>query len=284
MIAQVDWATTIAVFHRSSPLHLTEALLATCFAFGALAMYDVIAVRHLGLTLVTNARAATAGAVGYGVSNLIGLPWLTGALVRNVFYRGAGVGVGALMTVVMAPWVAFWVAVAAIIGTVLLIGPDITARLGLPIAGPWVGTVLLILCATLLLWLSRGREIRLGHQTVSLLARRVTLLQIGAALADLIGSATVLYVFLPADIAGNAASFFGLFVVAVGLGVLSHVPAGLGAFEGTMLLGLHADCQTDVTAALVMYRAFRTVLPFLVASGVLVAVVLVERNKPRQTI
>lgn len=74
------------------------------------------------------------------------------------------------------------------------------------------------------------------------------------------------------------ALYFGLFVVAVGAGVLSHIPAGIGAFGGSILLGLQGVDQTEVTTALLMYRATRTVLPFLLASLVLGAVVLARRD------
>ena len=279
MLSQVDWGNTFSVL-QSTPLSiLATAILATCFSFCGLAAYDVIAVRHLGLRGVTNLRAATAGAVGYGVSNFMGLPWVTGALARQAFYRETGAGLGPLTTVVMASWVAFWASAVVIIGIVLVVRPDITAHLDLPVRGAGLGIVLLTAVAILMFWLSRGRRIRVRGQMLDLLGWRVTLLQCGAALTDLAGSAAVLFVFLPPGVAGDAASFFGLFVVAVGFGVLSHVPAGLGAFEGTMLLGLHEADRTGITSALVLYRLCRTVLPFLIASAVLGAFVLARQDR-----
>lgn len=281
MLTQVDWANTVNSLADITAPDLIVALLATCLAFVGLATYDVVAVRHLGLPGISAGRAATAGAVAYGVSNFVGLPWLTGALVRKVFYRNAGINVGLLMTVVLASWIAFWITVAAIVGIVLALDDRVASMLGMPIAGTSVGIALLSACAVLMIWLSRGRKIALGAQILRTLPMRVTLLQCMAALMDLIGSATVLYIFLPDGVAGSAASFFCLFVVAVGLGVVSHVPAGLGAFEGTIVLGLHADGQGNVAAGLIVYRAFRTVLPFLIASGVLCVAVLANRNQAK---
>lgn len=181
----------------------------------------------------------------------------------------------------MASWVAFWASTAAIIGVVLLWQPEITADLGLTVPGKGLGIALLAAVAILMFWLSRGRHIQVRGETLELLGRRVTLLQCGAAMTDLAGSAAVLFVFLPAGVAGGAASFFGLFVVAVGFGVLSHAPAGLGAFEGTILLGLHEADRTGISSALVLYRLCRTVQPFLIASAVLGAFVL-ARPGPAQ--
>lgn len=279
MLSHVDWGNTVSALQSTSFFILSTAILVTGFSFCGLAAYDVIAVRHLGLRGVTNLRAATAGAVGYGVSNFMGLPWVTGATARHILYRYTGAGLGPLTTVVMASWVAFWTSAAAIIGIVLVGRPDITASLGLPVQGTGPGIVLLAALASFMVWLGSGRRIRVRGMTVELLGWRVTLLQCGAAITDLAGSAIVLFVFLPVGAAGDAASFFGLFVVAVGLGVLSHVPAGLGAFEGTILLGLHDADRTGITSALVLYRLCRTVLPFLIASVVLGAVVLARPGR-----
>lgn len=269
LLSHVAWAALAAALAATPTPVLLAALLATAAGFCGLASYDVIAVRHLRLAGVSNGRAALAGAVGYGITNFVGVPWLTGAMVRHVFYRDTRTGIGPLMSVVLASWVAFWATVASILGAVLILRPDIPVRAGLPPLGAWIGAALLVAVAALLVWMRDGRQLRLGRHGVGLLGRRVTLAQGGAALVDLAGSALVLRLFLPATLPIDAASFFGLFVVAVGLGVLSHVPAGIGAFEGTMLLGLQGTAPGEAATALVLYRALRTVLPFLLASLVL---------------
>ncbi|WP_054004974.1 lysylphosphatidylglycerol synthase transmembrane domain-containing protein [Cypionkella psychrotolerans] len=282
LLRQVQWSDILASVGDLSAESLIAAALATGFSFCGLVAYDVIAVRHLRLSGISNRRAAAAGAVAYGVTNFIGFPWLTGAMVRNVFYRDTVAGIGALMTVVLSSWVAFWVTAAAIIGAVLLLDPEITMRAGLTSHGGRLGVALLLGVARLMIWQADGRHIMLVGQRFTLLKRRVTLAQCGAALVDLTGSAAVLYVFLPAEGASDVASFFVLFVVAVGAGVLSHIPAGVGAFEGRILLGMQGVDQSAVTTALVMYRAMRTVLPFLLASLVLVALAFARRDQPEQ--
>lgn len=282
LVAQIEWSHVVASLGSRSGASMIAAALATGLSFCGLAAYDVIAVRHMRLSGISNRRAAAAGAVAYGVTNFIGFPWLTGAMVRNVFYRDTVAGIGALMTVVLSSWVAFWATTAAIIGAVLLCRPEMATSIGmtLPVAGLGIGLVLGV--AILMIWLSEGRHIRVAGQRFALLNRRVTLAQCGAALVDLTGSAAVLYVFLPAEGAIGVTSFFVLFVVAVGAGVLSHIPAGVGAFEGTILVGMQGVDQSAVTTALVMYRALRTVLPFLLASLVLVAVAFARRDQPEQ--
>ena len=280
LVAQIEWGHVVASLGSRSGASMIAAALATGLSFCGLAAYDVIVVRHLRLSGISNRRAAAAGAVAYGVTNFIGFPWLTGAMVRNVFYRDTVAGIGALMTVVLSSWVAFWVTAAAIIGAVLLLDPEITMRAGLTSHGERLGVALLLGVASLMIRQADGRHIMLVGQRFTLLKRRVTPAQCSAALMDLTGSATVLYLFLPTGAATDVASFFGLFTVAVGAGVLSHMPAGIGAFEGTILLGLQGVDQNEVTTALAMYRGMRTVLPFLLASLVLVAVAFARRDQP----
>ena len=57
---------------------------------------------------------------------------------------------------------------------------------------------------------------------------------------DIAASATVLYVLLPDGVMGWPA-FLAVYSVAVGLGVLSHVPAGLGVFRD----GHHCGTRSD---------------------------------------
>src|SRR4029453_7761220 len=69
-------------------------------------------------------------------------------------------------------------------------------------------------------------------------------------------------------------SFLGVFLVAILLGMISHVPGGVGVFEGLMLLLLEPYLPpTVVLPALVVFRAVYYLLPFSIA---LVALVVDE--------
>jgi hypothetical protein len=59
----------------------------------------------------------------------------------------------------------------------------------------------------------------------------------------------------------------GMFIAAVILGALSHVPGALGVFEGAMLLqlGAPAEMTAAVVGALLIYRLIFYLLPFTVA-------------------
>lgn len=68
-------------------------------------------------------------------------------------------------------------------------------------------------------------------------------------------------------------SFLAIYATAVGLGVLSHVPAGLGVFETVIVAALGNTVSLDeVLGSLVLYRVIYHVLPLLIATLVVIGV------------
>ncbi len=100
------------------------------------------------------------------------------------------------------------------------------------------------------------------------------LVQLGVLSADLLGAGAALYVLLP-DTHIGFAPFMAVYTVALALGVLSHVPGGLGVFEAVVIFALgRAVAANQVAAALLAYRAIYFFLPLLVSAGLLAAVEL----------
>ena len=95
-------------------------------------------------------------------------------------------------------------------------------------------------------------------------------MQILLATIDLAAAAGALYVLLPGLDVGYVA-FVGLFTAAVIVGVLSHVPGGLGVFESLLLLMLQPAPEhlPAVISGLVVFRLLYYVLPLLIGTGVL---------------
>ena len=60
-------------------------------------------------------------------------------------------------------------------------------------------------------------------------------------------------------------AFVVLFVSATLLGIVSHVPGGLGVFEATMLAAAAPTARAQVLAALLAYRAIYNLLPCALA-------------------
>ena len=75
--------------------------------------------------------------------------------------------------------------------------------------------------------------------------------------------------------------FLGAFLIAILLGMASHVPGGVGVFEGLMLLLLKPYLTSgQLLPALVVYRAVYYLVPLGVALIVLVADVTRQHRVP----
>src|SRR5690606_16720171 len=123
----------------------------------------------------------------------------------------------------------------------------------------------LIVVLTYIVWSWRAhRPIRIMGYTILPPRPRITFVQILLAFIDLGCAAAALWVLLPADIEVSYFALLGMYLAAIVLGIVSHVPGALGVFEGVMLLQLQAPPEQTVAVvgALLVYRVVYYLLPF----------------------
>jgi phosphatidylglycerol lysyltransferase len=119
----------------------------------------------------------------------------------------------------------------------------------------------LILCET------KGRRWARGY--VRLPSATFGILQIALTAVDLIAAGAALWVLLPGGTI-DFVSFIAVYTVGIALGVLSHVPGGLGVFEAVVFFALGHKVPADqVAASLLAYRGVYFVLPLLLSAGLL---------------
>ena len=78
-------------------------------------------------------------------------------------------------------------------------------------------------------------------------------------------ASAVLYVLLPAGHGVPFEAFLAIYVFACVVGIASHMPGGVGAFEATMLIGLAHLPREPVLGALLLFRLIYYVAPFMLA-------------------
>jgi phosphatidylglycerol lysyltransferase len=101
----------------------------------------------------------------------------------------------------------------------------------------------------------------------------LALAQAATASLDLVASAGVLYVLLPAMPDFSFAGFIGYYLLAVLAGLVSQVPGGLGVFESVMMVALSSRLRADaVLGALLAYRGIYYLLPLVIG----IALMLVQ--------
>lgn len=249
---------------------LLLALFFTIVSFAAVALYDVVAVETIAPGRVPYRISAMAGGAGYAISNALGFSLLTGGALRYRIYAAEGIDTADIGRIIATSWMAIWFAFLILIAVALVTDPSRIpwiVSFG-PVVDEVIGASILIAVAVLLYWLSRReRTLRIGKMSVRLPSTQGALLQIVAGLVDVAAAAATLYVLLPAGSVGSLPAFALVYVVAVALGIISHAPGGIGAFEATIIAGLGLGQNPDAIAALVAYRAIYTLIPFLVATA-----------------
>lgn len=250
---------------------LVAALLFTALSYIALMGYDASGLRYIGARLPARTLALGSFA-GYALGNTVGMGLLTGGAVRLRVYGAAGLDpaqIGRLMAFVAA---GFGLGISFVAALGLLWGAAAAQNL-LPLAAPVLQGLALLTLAVIagLLWLcARGRPLRLGRNPLPLPSWQLALAQILISALDILFTAMVLWVLLPPSSVGFAV-YLAFFALAIALGVISHVPGGIGVFEAVMLLAFKGTVPTEQLAgALVLYRAVYYLVPLALAVTLLV--------------
>lgn len=255
----------LAIWSQPLP-QLGGALLLTLLSYACLCCYDLLAVRTLGKALPWQQVGVTSF-IAYTFSNTLGFALLTGSSVRYRLYSALGLGTGEVARVILFCSITFFLGLLGWGGTALLLGQATTL---LPDWPAWatgllqlMGGLALLAVLAYLLWPKPALAWR-EHQL--LLPRiRDRLLQLLIALADWMAAAAVLYALLPAGSVPYPV-LLSAFVLSSLLGVLAHVPGGIGVFEASMSLLLAQYLPADkLLASLLLYRCAYYLLPFLCA-------------------
>ena len=201
--------------------------------------YDLLAFASIGREL-SRRRIAIAAFVAYAISHTVGFAALSGASVRYRFYSRWGVTAEEMAQIVVSYSVTFWIGLLALGGVSLALAP-------LPDA-PFLPAPAVTRAAGVA---ARGgrRRLRRGLRRAARAAahrpgrwcgspvQRSPLAQLALSVADWLLAGSILYLLLPAG-APPFLTVLGAFLAAVLLGMASHVPGGVGVFEGLMVLWL----------------------------------------------
>lgn len=268
---ELSYAAMLEAMHATPSHDVLAALLATAVSFLALAGYDASALRLAGVRLGWRSVLQTSF-VAYALGNAMGVGVLTGGAVRMRMYGAAGVEAGAISQVIAFNMLAFGWGVATMAAVGVMAGADDVARaVHLPVSVLQLGAgAVLAAGIALCVWLGGGRQMNVAGRVITLPGTRSALRVLLISAVDIAASAAVLWMLLPSTIEVDFLPFLGCYAVATALGVLSHVPGGLGVFEALMFVGLRGTVDAEALAgALLLYRLVYYVLPLALALGLL---------------
>ncbi|MGE3246089.1 MAG: YbhN family protein [Beijerinckiaceae bacterium] len=243
----------------------------TAISYLALTGYDVTAIKQLQLQ-VKYRTAALASFTSYAISFTLGFPLVTGGTVRYWIYSQAGLRPGAVASLTLIAGITFWLGMTLVAGVAFILRAEqlaslnqLSAVINMLIGSAAVGVILLYVY-----WVSRGhRRLNVKGMILELPGFGLTTSQLVLGSIDLVCASAVLYILLPAGHGLDFISFVAIYVFATLLGIASHAPGGIGAFEATILGMVPTPSTEALLAALLLFRVVYYLVPFVLAFALL---------------
>lgn len=247
---------------------LMAVILLTGLSYGAISGYDLLAFRYIRHGL-SPFKIAFVGLVTYSISPNVGFAFLTGGALRYRLYSPWNVSALEIAEVTVFTNLSLWVGIFAIAGAVFFLAPfPLPAHIAIPLGSLQVlgGLFLAIAAVYLALAAFVRAPVQLGKCTYRLPSLKLAIGQIGVFGFDWGCASAALYVLLDLQESVAFPQFFCVYVVALGLGLLSTVPGGLGVFETVMLFFLTQFSDEPTTLGrLLVFRGIYYFLPFILA-------------------
>jgi uncharacterized membrane protein YbhN (UPF0104 family) len=280
---RISLADVLANVRATPPATLWLAGACAAGAFGILAAYEVAVVRYVK-HCIGRAKPVVTALIAFPLGHAIGQTLLSSSALRYRMYAPAGFSateVGATVLLCGLPYV---LALGLLIDLSLVFGAEALAPL-FRISSEWLfalGCLGLAKDAGYLLFVWRRKKpIRLGGWAVKMPTLRMTALQLVVGVLDIVLIASVLYLLLPDSAQIAFLPFVGVYLASILVGVVSHVPAGLGVLESMLLLLLPHVPPEQLLAAVLLYRVIYEVIPLAIALAIWSAYELVANDGAR---
>ncbi len=272
MLREVSVASVMAALDGISIGPILLSVLLVALSYLTLTGYDLIGLTYLRRRLPYS-KVALGSFLSYAFANNLGFALLTGGSVRYRIYSSERVTAGDVAILTVLCGLTFALSAVLMVGLCLLVEPvAMAATLKIPQGIATVlGTLILLGLIAYVVWVGLAkRTVAWSSVRFALPGARSTLAQLAVGAADMCLASGALYVLLPGDPGVGYFVFVSVFAAAIALGLLSHVPGGLGVFETVMLLALPGLTTDQILASLLVYRCVYYLLPLMVAIGLLV--------------
>jgi phosphatidylglycerol lysyltransferase len=266
-----------AVLHALATLpawRIAIAAILTLGSYVALSGYELLGLSYVGRRL-SYRRVTQATWVTYGLGQSIGFPVIAGGAVRLRMYARWGIGIPDIARIVAFNAVTMWLGVITVLGFasvsqsgvvagVLSVAPGIVKAIGM--------AAITCVLAYVSLSIAHRPALKIRGHEVAFPRPRIALAQVATSVADWLLAAGVFYVLLPPAARIAFVPFVAVFLAAQIAGLASHLPAGIGVFDGIIVAALaHAEnaSAVGVIASLAAYRAIYYVAPLAVGGALL---------------
>lgn len=278
-LRQVRYREVTEAVRALPPARLLLAFVFTFANYAILTGFDLLAFEYVGKR-IAGWKVALASYTGYAVSNSVGFALISGTSVRYRFYTRWGLTAAELSQVVVFYFGTFWLGLLVLGGLSLALDPHPALLREMGGGVRVLGAALLLAAAAYAAAaLLRRGPLRVWKLELPLPPPRLVGGQFLLSTLDWALAAGVFYAILPPTPL-TFAEVLSAFLAAQILGLLSHVPGGLGVFEGTMVLLLRRYLPTEqVFSTLVLYRIVYYLIPLAVALAILIADEVRQRRR-----
>lgn len=269
-----------------APSKILLAVLLTLVSYLLLTLYDYLAIRELRSRL-SYQQVAPVSFLAFTFSNTIGFSLLTGTSIRYKFYSELGLSGNNITQVVLACSVTFFLGLFFICGLALINFPaEQLSDLPLP---TWffslnrvIGILMLLgVISYFVFSLMWKRSIHFRGFELAPPIFSLSLKQFLVSSIDWIVVGTLFYSLLPEVDGLSYLQVLSIFFVANAIGVLAHVPGGIGVFETVVTVTLSQYLPAEqILSSVIIYRLMYYIVPFVLALMYFVAT-LVLTNKDK---
>jgi phosphatidylglycerol lysyltransferase len=270
-LRRIRYTTIRETLHDLPAGALGWAIAFTLLNYAVLCLYDVLAFRYIGKEQ-RPWKVAVASFTGYAISNSVGWAVISGTSVRYRFYSRWGLTAGDISRIILFYNGTFWLGLLVLGGYGLTFDPhpDLPILLG-EFTVRALGVLLLATAAAYALAAVFWRKpVRIGRFTAPIPPPATVAVQFVLSTVDWALAGAVLYVLIPHTGLGFT-EVLSAFIAAQLLGLASHVPGGVGVFEGAMAFLLRGyGAPAELIASLFLYRLVYYVVPLGGALAILV--------------
>ena len=270
-LRQVSYAEVRATLRGLPPAALLWSMVFTAANYALLTGIDVLAFRWVRRK-VAWWKVVVASFTGYAISNSVGFALISGTSVRYRFYSRWGLTAGEISRVVVFYSGTFWLGLLVLGGWSFAFDPHPGL---LKLAGGAVvrgtGAALLAMAGAYVVAAALHRKpLRIRSWELPFPPLGTVAWQFLISTVDWALAAAVLYVLLPPTRL-TFSEFMSAFLAAQVAGLISHVPGGVGVFEGTMAVLLRPYLSPEqLVSSLILYRIVYYLVPLAAALAVLV--------------
>ncbi len=268
----LDGSITIAAVKKAASLlswqNIAWACLLTLISYVALALQDVIAAKIIAPRTILISLAAYAGIAGNAICNTLGFHVFTGSWIRYRIYKTAGINSADTLRITALTFLGLLFGYIGIIAVAFVFLPNDHSLLAIPVV------LFILILISPEKWKQKFKS-KLGKNIV-FPNKSQAIFQLLIATTELAAAIGALYVLMPHNIGFNFSAFILIYIGAIWLGIISHVPGGLCIFESAILLAVHDIGYNEVLAALLFYRCIYNLMPF---ASVAVSLIFFEATR-----